>query len=249
MAELIRLQKYIAHLGICSRRKAEQLITDGLVLVNDAPAELGMKINQDIDTITVDGKKYSHSSSPIPRPPIIYIALNKPVGYITSTSNEQGNSVVDLLTQQNNIRRDKTELITRVYPVGRLDKDSEGLVILTNDGELTNTLTHPRHEHEKEYEITIDKALTRDAYKVLTTGMTLNDDEEVHGITITKEFNKGRKTIITAILTEGKNRQIKKMFGQLGYHVQSLRRIRISKLKLGTIPVGKWKYIKKHNIV
>ncbi len=247
--ELIRLQKHIAHLGICSRRKAETLIADGHVLVNGKLAELGIKIDPDKDTIKIDDQELTRSPSHVPRSTHIYIALNKPVGYITSASNEQGESVIDLLTTKNNIGRDKTELTSRVYPIGRLDKDSEGLVLLTNDGELTNQLTHPRYEHEKEYEVTIDKPLTHDARNVLTTGMMIDADEKVHGIKITKEFNKGRKTVVTTILTEGKNRQIKKMFGRLGYHVQSLRRIRISNATLGTIPVGKWKYINKKNII
>lgn len=244
MSEPIRLQKHIAHLGICSRRKAEDLISKGLVTVNGTPATLGMKIDPDTDKVVVDKTVIATQDTTH-----VYVILNKPVGYITSTTNEQGDSVLDLLTTQNNIGRDSSELSARVYPVGRLDKDSEGLVLLTNDGELTNKLTHPRYEHEKEYEVTIDKPLTRDARKVLTTGMLLDKDEEVQGITITKEINKGRKTVVTAILKEGKNRQIRKMFGNLGYHVQSLRRIRMSNLTLGTIPVGKWKYVNKQSIL
>ncbi len=244
MSDPIRLQKHIANLGICSRRKAEQLIADGKVKVNGTTAELGMKVDPDKDKISVDNQELKTKNSEF-----LYIVMNKPVGYITSASSEQGESVIDLLDDVNNIGRDKTKLTARVYPVGRLDKDSEGLVLLTNDGELTNKLTHPRYEHEKEYEVTIDKPLTRDTRKVLTTGMSLDEDEHVQGIKILKEFNKGRKTVVTVILKEGKNRQIRKMFGQLGYHVQSLRRIRMSDLTLGTIPVGKWKYISKQSIL
>ena len=140
------------------------------------------------------------------------------------------------------------KLETRVYPVGRLDKDSEGLVLLTNDGELTNEITHPRYEHEKEYEITIDGFLDADSRKILTTGMKITSGY-VQGIKIVKEFKKGRNTIVTAILTEGKNRQVRKMFGNIGYRVMTLRRSRINKLTLGVMPVGKWKYVSRDKIV
>jgi len=135
-----------------------------------------------------------------------------------------------------------------VYPVGRLDKDSEGLLLLTNDGDLTNKLTHPKYEHEKEYDVTIDSPLTKDARKVLEHGMNLGEDGFVQGIKIIDETSKGRRHTIRVILKEGKNRQIKKMFGRLGYHVQSLRRVRMGNLKLGTLPVGRWKFVKKSNI-
>ncbi|MCB9798834.1 rRNA pseudouridine synthase, partial [Candidatus Nomurabacteria bacterium] len=138
--------------------------------------------------------------------------------------------------------------VFRLYPVGRLDKDSEGLVLLTNDGELTNVLTHPRFEHEKEYEIQIDDHLSRDAKKVLEKGMKL-DDEFVQGITIVNEKRIGRRHLVRVILAEGKNRQIRRMFGRLGYHVVMLRRVRMGKLSLGSIPQGKWKFVKKSQIV
>ncbi|PIT86085.1 MAG: rRNA pseudouridine synthase, partial [Candidatus Magasanikbacteria bacterium CG10_big_fil_rev_8_21_14_0_10_43_6] len=131
---------------------------------------------------------------------------------------------------------------------GRLDKDSEGLVLLTNDGVLTEKLTHPRFEHEKEYEVVLQKPLTAEIQKLLEKGMHL-DDEYVRGIEIVKTFNKGRETIVTIILKEGKNRQIKRMFGQLGYHVTKLRRIRLGKLKLNTLPIGRWKLISKEDII
>ena len=244
---LVRLQKHIADLGICSRRKAEVLIADGKVTVNGNPAEIGMKIDPKKDVIEVEGKKNKHIQ-PADYNEKIYILLNKPVGYISSASSKQGDSVLDLLTKENCVSRDQRDIKMRVYPVGRLDKDSEGLVLLTNDGELTNELTHPRYEHEKEYEIVIEKPLSRDTKKVLETGMKIGDDF-VQGIKIKKEFNKGRKTIVTVILKEGKNRQVRKMFGNLGYNVQSLKRIRINKLKLNVLPVGKWKLVKKEDII
>ena len=178
----------------------------------------------------------------------IYVVLNKPTGFITSTTSTQGDSVMDLLTPENNMRTGKRELTTRVYPVGRLDKDSEGLVLLTNDGELANQLTHPRYEHEKEYTVVVDRPLTPQVKKVLERGMIL-DGEPVNGIEILREFNKGKQTILSLILKEGKNRQIRKMLGRLGYTVINLRRMRMGKLTLGVLPIGKWKFISKKQII
>jgi len=244
---LIRLQKHIADLGICSRRKAEVFISEGKVKVNgELVTKLGTKVNPTKDKVEVEG-----ANKPKTKESNVYIMLNKPIDYICSSSNEQGQSVLDLLTKNNCIGTAcpaKPEGRRRVYPVGRLDKDSEGLVLLTNDGELTNLLTHPRYEHEKEYEVIIDKSLTKDAKSVLESGMNI-DGILFQGIRIKKEFNKGRKTIVTIILKEGKNRQIRKMFGRLGYNLASLRRIRIGKLKLGTLPIGKWKLVKKDDII
>ncbi|EKE06525.1 MAG: hypothetical protein ACD_18C00341G0002 [uncultured bacterium] len=253
---LVRLQKHIADLGICSRRKAEELILAKKIKVNGKLiTEMGVKVDPSADKVEVlDNKITGKTFKPEKRQAIdfsknskIYIALNKPVGYISSASSEQGMSVLDLITPQNCVMKGQ-KMTTRVYPVGRLDKDSEGLILLTNDGELTNQITHPSFEHEKEYEITIDNFLTKDAIKVLTTGMMLAD-EYVQGIQILKEFKNGRRSIVTAILTEGKNRQIRKMFGNIGYNVQSLRRTRINKLRLGILPVGKWKYVDKSKII
>lgn len=247
---LIRLQKYMSNVGICSRRKAEELILARKVKVNgELVTEMGRKVDEEKDKVEVLSDKYHAPKHKVEKfdNNKIYIALNKPVGYITSSSSDQGVSVLDLLSDNNCLTKGK-KLETRVYPVGRLDKDSEGLVLLTNDGELTNLITHPRYEHEKEYEITIDGFLNNDARKILTTGMKITSGY-VQGITIIKEFKKGRSTIITAILTEGKNRQIRKMFGNIGYRVMTLRRSRINKLTLGVLPVGKWKFVTRDKIV
>jgi len=247
---VVRLQKHMSNIGICSRRKAEELILAKKVKVNGKLiTEMGVKVDPSTDKVEVlDNKITGKTFKPKKRQIIdfsqntkVYIALNKPVGYISSSSSEQGSSVLDLLTPQNCVMKGQ-KLNARVYPVGRLDKDSEGLILLTNDGELTNELTHPRYEHEKEYDITIDGFLTKDAVKILTTGMKIADGY-VQGMIILKEFKKGRQSIVTAILKEGKNKQIRKMFGNIGYRVQSLRRTRINKLKLGILSVGKRKYV------
>lgn len=236
----------MADLGICSRRKAEKLIEGGKVKVNGKIInKLGTKIDPKKDKIEMIDNRQVISDNKQSK---VYIVLNKPIDFISSASSEQGKSIIDILVKNNNVGRYKRSVNTRVYPVGRLDKDSEGLILLTNDGELTNLLIHPKYEHEKEYEITIDKALSPDAKKVLTKGMKI-DDDFFQGIEIKKEFNKGKRTIITAILREGKNRQLRKMFGRLGYNLTSIKRVRINKLKLGTLSIGKWRFVKKENIV
>ncbi|HAZ28290.1 MAG TPA: rRNA pseudouridine synthase [Candidatus Magasanikbacteria bacterium] len=262
MPETMRIHKYMAIQGMCSRRKAEELIRAGKVRLNGrVVTTMGRMIDPLKDTVEIIGDRaYSKSGAPIiPKAPVIedsklYIALNKPVGYITSASNTQGQSVIDLMTPDQCMQRNSKKFLfgkdrpPRVFPVGRLDKDSEGLVLLTNDGDLANRVTHPRYEHEKEYDVVIDHPLTRDAKKVLEHGMKL-DDDIVGGVDIIKEFNKGRQTIVTVMLTEGKNRQIRKMFGRLGYVVHTLRRTRIGKLKLGVLPVGRWRFVRKEHIV
>lgn len=251
----MRLQKFIASQGICSRRKAEELIVDEKVKINgEIISAMGVKVDPENDHVDVfidqEWQRLENSSIEEKKDSLVYIILNKPIDYICSNDNEQGKTVLDLLIPENCLSKNSF-LDARVYPVGRLDKDSEGLVLLTNDGELTNILTHPRYEHEKEYEVIIDKALDKNSKKVLETGMYLDQEKTdyVNGVEIIQEFNKGRRTILNLILREGKNRQIRKMLGNLGYNVSSIRRVRINKIKLNTLPVGKWKFTTKENIL
>ncbi|MBU1895587.1 rRNA pseudouridine synthase [Patescibacteria group bacterium] len=239
---LVRLQKAIADAGICSRRKAEELISLGKVEVNGKVVqEMGNKVNISKDEIKVESRKLKVESNNI------YILLNKPTGYICSANNKQGKSVLDLLTSENSLTHKPINPF-RLYPVGRLDKDSDGLVLLTNDGELTDLLTHPRYEHEKEYEVNISKNLSSTDQKKLESNMIIGEDN-VRGLKIKKILNNKKGQTVTVVLKEGKNRQIRRMFGQFGYDVLSLRRIRMGELKLGTLPIGKWKKIKKEQIV
>jgi 23S rRNA pseudouridine2605 synthase len=243
----VRLQKHLADLGYCSRRKAEVFIQAGKVKVNGkVVTTLGTKVDPKKDKVTITTKDKFVATNPNEK---IYIALHKPVDFISSSSSEQGSSVLELLTTGNQLGKYKKKLSARVYPVGRLDKDSEGLLLLTNDGELTNKLTHPKFQHQKEYEVTLDKSLSKDAKKVLESGMKIGDGEFVQGIRIKREKKIGRKVIINVVLKEGKNRQIRKMFGRLGYDLLKLKRIRIGDLKLGTLPVGRWRYVKKDFII
>lgn len=253
---MIRLNKHIASLGFSSRRKADELIISGKIKVNGSIIKnLGNKVCPETDIIHIEdvSQKTNQIMVDYKKDNKLYIMLNKPIDYISSTTNAQGISVLDLITPLNyhkQAHKDEARNTTnvRLYPVGRLDKDSEGLILLTNDGELTNQLTHPRHQHEKEYEITTDRQLTPDAKKILAKGMIIGE-ERYGGMKIKKEFNKGRRVIITVVLKEGKNRHIRKMFGKLGYNIYVLRRIRIEKLTLGILPIGKWKFVKKTEIL
>jgi 23S rRNA pseudouridine2605 synthase len=240
----MRLQKFLSEQGYCSRRKAEELIKDGKVKVNEEVAKIGQVVDPETVVIKIgsriikrtDDKKY-------------YIALNKPVKIISSTSDKQGMTVLGLLSNE-----DKKK-IGHVHLVGRLDKDSEGLILLTNDGEMTNVLTHPKFEHEKEYEIIFtsnDKELEqipKEDMDKLENGMYIGRGEKVEGIGLKNIKKDGRYFIVNTILKEGKNRQIRKMFGRLGYNLLSLKRIRIKNLKLDNLESGKYKFVDKKNIL
>ncbi len=225
---MIRLQKFLAEAGITSRRKAEELILAGKIKVNgNIETELGTKINEAVDEVEYNGRKVSINKEKI------YIALNKPIGYISSTSNEQGKSVLKLV---------KTK--ERIFPVGRLDKDSCGLLLLTNDGEFANTITHPRYGGQKEYFVVLDQDLKlEDIYKI-KRGMII-DGKKLAGAKIPMAKNKSAIIIIK----EGINRQIRRMLGRLGYTVVKLKRVKVGNLELGDLPEGKWKYINKEEVV
>ncbi|PIR04487.1 MAG: hypothetical protein COV59_00730 [Candidatus Magasanikbacteria bacterium CG11_big_fil_rev_8_21_14_0_20_39_34] len=265
----VRINKAIADLGICSRRKAEELILSGQVKLNGKVVrELSTQVDLDIDEIEVGKQNHrKQPHSPQKKESFYYVALHKPLDYVSSVSSQQGHSILELLTYGNaTTKRDKDAYkallgpksqdknITladkiRLYPVGRLDKDSEGLILLTNDGDLTNKMTHPRFEHEKEYELQLDSRLSKQAIKVLEHGMDIGEGEYAKGIRILKESAVGRRYIVHVILQEGKNRQIRRMFGRLGYKVLSLKRTRFGKFKLGTLPVGRWKFIQKKSLL
>ncbi|MBI2990095.1 MAG: rRNA pseudouridine synthase [Candidatus Magasanikbacteria bacterium] len=244
---LIRLQKHIADLGIASRRKAEELIAAGKITINgQIITRMGVMIDPEKDKVSVsdsDLTKIQKIKNKIEaRPRLTYIALNKPIDYICDAGKEREASIFDLLRTHNVIGNAKQNPNKNIFSVEELDKESEGLVLLSND----KTLAHSCHELEKEYEISIDNRLSRPAEKVLGHGMKLGN-EFVQGIHIAKKWNKGKRSIITIILKK-ENKQIRKMFGILGYHVLSLKRIRIGKLKLNTLPTGKWRYIKREQI-
>jgi len=224
---MIRLQKFLAQAGIASRRKAEELIEAGKVKVNGKIVKkLGFKVDEIKDEIQYQGKTIR------PAEEKIYIALNKPTGYICSASSEQGKSILNLV---------KTK--ERIFPVGRLDKDSSGLIILTNDGELANLITHPRHESEKEYFIVLDQDLRPEDIKKLEKGMTIAG-KKLQPTKVVMSKNKSARLV----LKEGINRQIRRTLGRLGYTVVKLKRIRIGKLELGDLKEGQWRKITKKDI-
>ncbi len=244
--ETEKLQKVIAAHGICSRRKAEELIGLGKVRVNGKTATIGMRVTVS-EKIEVNGQYLERGGDLEDK--LVYIALNKPVDYITSTTSRQGDSVMELLVPENYAGKNKEMLGQRVFPVGRLDKESEGLVILTNDGELTNLLTHPSNEHEKEYDVTILERLSKDAIDILGKGMDIGEGEVARGIEVRNISNRGKRTIVTVVLKEGKKRQIRRMFGRLGYSIIALKRTRISKYRLKALAPGQWTFIEKKDIL
>ncbi|MDX9893002.1 MAG: pseudouridine synthase [Patescibacteria group bacterium] len=225
---MIRLQKFLADAGVASRRSAEQFITDGKIKVNGKIVKtLGTKIDELNDQVEYNGKIVKLGLNKI------YLMIHKPVGYISSVSNSQGKSVLQLVKSSQ-----------RLYPVGRLDKDSSGLLILTNDGELANYLTHPRYESEKEYFVILDQTLSPEAIAKLEKGMTIGG-QRVKGIKVVMSQNKSARLI----LKEGINRQIRRMLGKLGYTVIRLKRIRLGKLELGQLEPGQSRPINKSDII
>lgn len=218
---MIRLQKFLASAGVSSRRKAEEFIVAGKVKVNgQVVTELGTKVSED-DQVEYDGKLLKPETNKI------YIALNKPVGYISSATSSQGESVLDLV-----------KIKERIYPVGRLDKDSSGLILLTNNGEFTNKITHARYGCEKEYEVLLDKPFLDIDKKSFESGLKLAGHQlQPVKVTLVKD------NIVRLILKEGINRQIRKMMGKCGYDVIDLKRIRIGKFKLANLKSGQWKNI------
>ncbi len=214
----MRLQKYLSRCGVSSRRAAEKMIRGGQVLVNGKTASIGQTIDSEKDVVKVKGAAVRPSRTNT------YIMLNKPRGYICSCSDEQGSSIFDLV-----------KVKERVYPVGRLDKDSEGLVILTNDGELANRLTHPRYECEKEYEVIVDAPLSRKQLRELEGGVLL-DGEMTRPCRIRPLSDK--KFLV--VLSEGKKRQIRRMFKEKGRVVIRLKRTRIKRLELRRLRPGEW---------
>lgn len=224
----MRLNRYIAQAGICSRRKADNLIARGSIKINGKTVNsLGIEVDETNDLVECDGKLIK------PQEKKIYLALNKPIGYISSSSSAQGKSILNLIS-----------LKERVYPVGRLDKDSRGLILLTNDGEFAYKLTQAKFNHEKEYEVTLNRQLRPIDKKKLEEDMILGS-EVVKGVKVGRII--GSK--VNLILQEGVNRQIRRMMEKIGYEVEDLRRVRIGKFRLGNLPEGKYKEIKLSEVI
>ena len=222
--EEIRLQKYMADCGVASRRKCEEIIASGNVKVNGITVtELGTKVT-DADEISVNGEIVKKVSKKL------YIAMNKPVGFITSASDEFNRPTVINLIED--------EIHTRVYPVGRLDYDTEGLLILTNDGDLTYKLTHPKHAVYKTYVATLNDVPHPRDIERLKKGVVVDGKK-----TQQPKVNWLKDNIIEISISEGRNRQVRKMFQAIGYEVVNLKRIAIGNLVIGNIPLGRWRHL------
>ncbi|MFC5601788.1 23S rRNA pseudouridine(2604) synthase RluF [Sporosarcina koreensis] len=214
----MRINKYLSEAGIVSRRGADKWIEDGRVTINGQPAELGSRVEQG-DEVRVDGKPVKTEEQ------LVYIVLNKPVGITSTTERHIEGNVVDFVNHP-----------LRIFHIGRLDKDSDGLLLLTNDGDIVNEILREEHGHEKEYIVTVDRPITKEFIHKMESGVEILD-------TITKPCKVKqlgpRKFNIT--LTQGLNRQIRRMCSALGYNVRRLQRTRIMNIHLGNLPIGQWR--------
>lgn len=222
-----RLQKVLAHAGVDSRRAAEELILEGRVSVNGVVCRvLGTKVDPQHDVVAVDGK-------PIPRRvKSVYLMLNKPAGYITTVADpEKRPTVMDLVPHH-----------SRIYPVGRLDANSEGLLLMTNDGELANLLSHPRYSMEKEYHVSILGVVKEAGLQTLRSGVEI-EGGRTRPAKVRVLSSDGRVTWLSIAIHEGRNRQIRRMMNTLGYQVDRLMRVRIGPLWLGSLAKGAYRHL------
>lgn len=232
--EEVRLQKYLANCGIASRRKSEELITSGKISVNGKViTELGTKINPSTDKILYNGKEIKEESKHV------YILLNKPIGYVTTAKDQFGrDSVMDLV-----------KVKERIVPVGRLDMYTSGALILTNDGDFVYQVTHPKHEIEKTYTVTIKGIVTNEEVEKLRKGVKIDDyitkEAKVKILKTDEEKNQSRLEIT---IHEGKNRQVRKMCEAIGHKVLALHRSKIAGIGVKDLSLGKWRYLNKEEV-
>ncbi len=224
-SDSMRINKFISEKGICSRREADTLIQEKRVTINGITAELGSRVKPN-DEVKLDGKLLTKKDDKV------YIALNKPVGIICTTEKKIKNNIVDFVNYPK-----------RIFHIGRLDKDSEGLIFLTNDGDIVNKILRAGNNHEKEYIVTVDKCITNSFLKEMSCGVSILN-------TVTKpcKVYKEGSHVFRIILTQGLNRQIRRMCEVLGYNVLKLKRIRIMNVTLKDIPVGKWRYLTSNEL-
>lgn len=228
--ENVRLQKYLANCGICSRRNAEKLILDGKVSINGkVVTELGTKITPELDKVTCEGKEVKKQDS------YVYILLNKPIGYVTTVKEQFGRpTVMDLIK----------EAKYSVVPVGRLDMYTSGAIILTNDGDFVYKVTHPKNEVEKTYNVTVKGIVSNDDVKQLENGVEI--DDYISGkakIKILKIDEQNNISRIQITIHEGKNREVRKMCSAIGKNVVALHRSKIGNVDLKGLKIGEWRYL------
>ena len=220
-----RLNKFISETGLCSRREADKLVEEGRVTVNGAIPLLGTKVSED-DEIKIDGKLLKQKSK------LVYLAFNKPVGITCTTDRNKKDNIIDFIKYPQ-----------RIFPIGRLDKPSEGLIFLTNDGDIVNKILRAGNNHEKEYIVTVDKQITPAFINAMGNGVPILD-------TVTKKcfVEQESNNSFRIILTQGLNRQIRRMCDSLGYHVRQLKRTRIMNIHLKGIKEGEWRLLTKEEM-
>ncbi len=216
----MRLNKYISETGVCSRREADKWIEAGRVTCNGQPAALGTQV-ADGDEVRIDGQLIGVKKKPI------YLALNKPVGITCTTEAHIEDNIIDLIGYPE-----------RIFPIGRLDKDSEGLILLTNDGDIVNEILRSENNHDKEYVVTVDRPITNLSLKMMASGVKIMGE-------MTKPCKVSRidQKSFRMVLTQGLNRQIRRMCSALGYKAQRLQRVRIMNIRLGNLRSGQWRHL------
>ncbi|WP_368235146.1 23S rRNA pseudouridine(2604) synthase RluF [Clostridium perfringens] len=221
----VRLNKYISETGFCSRREADKLIEQGRVKIEGVKASTGMKVSKG-QSVSIDGKPLKVENE------LVYIALNKPVGITCTTESKIKGNIVDFINHEK-----------RIFPIGRLDKDSQGLIFMTNDGDIVNKILRAGNNHEKEYIVTVNKPITDEFIKGMSNGVPILG-------TVTKKclVKKESKNSFRIILTQGLNRQIRRMCEYFGYEVKKLERIRIMNVSLGNLKIGSWRYLTKKEL-
>ena len=230
--EEIRIQKYISDCGLMSRRAAEKEIEQGFFKVNGVKATIGQKIDPDKDEVEYKGKPVKGSSKKV------YVMLYKPRGYVTTMSDDEGRKCIPELLK---------DIPERVYPCGRLDMDSEGLLILTNDGEVANKLMHPKHHVEKIYHVKVKGEIEPEVLVSLNGPMVI-DDYKIKPVQVSIIERKEGNTILRFILSEGRNRQIRKMCEQVNLKITRLKRVAVGDLTIGMLKPGQWKYMNFNEI-
>ncbi|WP_025692996.1 23S rRNA pseudouridine(2604) synthase RluF [Paenibacillus zanthoxyli] len=214
----MRINKFISETGVCSRREADKLVESGRVTINGERAVLGSQAEAG-DDVRIDGKRLVSESQ------TVYIVLNKPVGITSTTESHVKGNIVDFVGHHE-----------RIFPIGRLDKDSEGLILLTNDGDIVNKILRAEGRHEKEYVVTVDRPITPSFIAGMSSGVKI-----LGAKTLPCQVTRITERVFRIVLTEGKNRQIRRMCSAFGYEVRRLQRIRIMNIRLGNLQVGAWR--------
>jgi 23S rRNA pseudouridine2604 synthase len=224
--EHISLNKFISDTGLCSRREADKLIEAGRVMINETTARKGNRVGL-ADRVFLDGKELKGQVKPI------YIALNKPIGVVCTTDQREPDNIIDYLNYSE-----------RIFPIGRLDKMSQGLILLTNDGDIVNKILRAGNYHEKEYVVTVDKSIDTSFLKTMAAGVPILD-------TVTRpcKVTKVDQFTFKIVLTQGLNRQIRRMCEFLDYQVKALTRVRIMDLNIDGIPYGEWRYLTESEVL